>query len=67
MWHVIFEERDGRVESRIARSRDLAIRAACEMMKLSHVVRRAIGPDGATIEQAELEQHFDEGRFPGLR
>ncbi len=67
MWHVIFEKRDGRVASRIARSRDLAIHAACEMMKLSHVVRRAIGPNGMTIEQEELIEHYDEGRFPGLR
>ncbi len=67
MWHVIFEERDGRVVSRVARTRDLAIQTACELMKLRHVVRRAIGPSGITIEQAELDEHYDDGHFPGLR
>ena len=47
--------------------RDLAIHMACELLKLSHVVRRAIGPPGSTIERAELEAHYDEGRSPGLR
>jgi hypothetical protein len=67
IWHVIYEDRDGRVQSRAARSRDLAIGMACELMQQSHEVRRAIGPDGSIIECAELKAHYDEGRFPGLR
>jgi hypothetical protein len=67
MWHVVFEDKSGRIESQVARSRDAAIQTACELMKLTFVVRRALGPGGVTIEQAELEEHYDEGRFPGLR
>jgi hypothetical protein len=67
IWHVIYEDQDGRVQSRAARSRDLAIRMACELLKQSCEVRRAIGPDGLIIEREELELHYDEGRFPGLR
>ena len=67
VWHVIHENPDGQVASRIARSRDLAIQMACELLQQSSTVRRVIGPDGLTIELAELEAHYDEGRFPGLR
>ena len=65
-WHVIYEDRDGQVRSRAARSRDLAIHMACELLKQSYEVRRAIGPNGLRIERAELDEHYDEGRFPGL-
>ena len=67
MWHVIFEERDGHVSSRVARSRDAAVQVACELLQASHPVRRALGPQGQVIEQAELESHYDNGHFPGLR
>lgn len=67
IWHVIYEDRDGRVQSRAARSGDLAIHMACELLHQSNEVRRAIGPDGSVIERVELEAHYDEGRFPGLR
>jgi hypothetical protein len=67
IWHVIYEDQDGRVQSRAARSRDAAIHMACELLQRSYVVRRAIGPDGSTIERVELEAHYDEGHFPGLR
>jgi hypothetical protein len=67
IWHVIYEDRDGRVQSRAARSRDPAIHVACELLKQSYEVRRVIGPDGSMIDRAELEAHYDEGRFPGLR
>jgi hypothetical protein len=67
IWHVIHEDGDGRVQSRAARSRDLAIHMACELLRQSYEVRRAIGPNGSVIERAELEAHYDEGRFPGLR
>jgi len=66
-WHVIYEGQNGQVKSRAARSRDLAIQMACELLQGSCAVRRAVGPDGATIERAELEALYDEGRFPGLR
>ena len=67
IWHVIYENRDSRVQSRAARSRDLAIHMACELLQQSYEVRRVIGPDGSVIERVELEAHYDEGRFPGLR
>jgi hypothetical protein len=67
IWHVIHEDRDGRVQSRVARSRDLAIHMACELLQQSYEVRRMIGPNGPVIARAELEAHYDEGRFPGLR
>jgi hypothetical protein len=67
IWHMIHEDRDGRVHSRGARSRDLAIHMACELLQQSYEVRRVIGPNGSVIERAELEAHYDEGRFPGLR
>jgi hypothetical protein len=67
IWHVIYEDRDGRVQSRAARSRDLAIHTACELLQQSVEVRRVIGPSGAVIERAELDAHYDGGHFPGLR
>jgi hypothetical protein len=67
IWHVIYEERDGKVQSRAARSRDLAIHTACELLQQSLEVRRVIGPGGTVIERAELDAHYDGGRFPGLR
>ena len=36
-------------------------------MQQSYGVRRVIGPDGSMIERAELEAHYDEGHFSGLR
>jgi hypothetical protein len=54
---LIYEDRDGRVQSRAARSRDLAIHMACELLQQSCEVRRAIGPDGSVIERVELEAH----------
>lgn len=39
----------------------------CELLQQSRAVRRVLGPGGVTIEAAELDVHFDEGRFPGLR
>jgi hypothetical protein len=67
IWHLIYEDKDDGVQSSAARSRDLAIRTACKLLQQSYEVRRVIGPDGAVIERAELEAHYDEGRFPGLR
>ncbi len=66
MWHVIYESHDGQVQSRVARTRDLAIQMACELLQSGHVVRRAIGPNELTIEHDELHEHYDDGRFPGL-
>ena len=63
----VVDDWNGQVQSRAARSRDSAIQMACELLEQSHVVRRAVGPDGATIERAELQAYYDEGRFPGLR
>ena len=67
IWHVIYEDRDGNVQSRAARSRDLAIHTAYELLQQSLEVRRVIGPGGTVIERAELDAHYDGGHFPGLR
>ena len=63
IWHVIYEDRAGRVQSRAARSGDLAIHMACELLQQSFEVRRAIRPHGSAIERAELEAHYDQGGF----
>jgi hypothetical protein len=67
IWHLIHEDKDSRVQSRAARSRNVAIHMACELLQQSYEVRRAIGPDGVVIEHAESEAHYDEDRFPRLR
>jgi hypothetical protein len=67
IWLVVFAERDGPVQSRAARSRDSAIHLACELLSQSCDVCRIVEPHGASIERPELDEHFDEGRFPGLR
>jgi hypothetical protein len=67
IWHVIYEDRDVRVPSRAARSRDLAIYIAYELLQQSLEVRRAIGPDNAVTERAELDSHYDGGHFAGCR
>jgi hypothetical protein len=56
--HLIYEDKDSRVQSRAARLRDVAIHMACELLRQSYEVRQAIGPDGdAVSERAELEAH----------
>ena len=67
MWHVIFAESGRLPQSRAARSRDAAIKAACELLAHSYDVRRILEPNGRSIERAELDEHYDQGRFPGLR
>ena len=67
IWHVIYADQNGSVHSRAARSRELAIHVACELLSQSYNVRRVIEPSGASIERAELDAHYDEGKFPGRR
>ena len=67
MWHVVFAEHGRLPQSRAARSRDAAIQVACELLARSCDVRRILEPNGSTIERAELDEHYDSGRFPGLR
>jgi hypothetical protein len=67
MWHVVFAERDGKVLSRTARSWDYAIHVGCELLSQAYDVRRILEPNGMSTERPELDEHFDEGRFPGLR
>jgi hypothetical protein len=67
MWHVVFAEPGTLPTSRAARSRDSAIQLACELLHQAYDVRRVIEPSGAFIERQELDEHYDEGRFPGLR
>jgi hypothetical protein len=67
MWHVVFAEHGELAQSRAARSRDSAIHVACELLDQSYDVRRIVEPNGSFIERPELNAHYDEGRFPGLR
>jgi hypothetical protein len=67
IWHVVFAEPDRLPRSRAARSRDAAIHAACELLAEGNDVRRIVEPSGVFIERAELDEHHDGGRFPGLR
>jgi hypothetical protein len=66
MWHVVFAEPGQLPRSRAARSRDAAIHVACELLAAGCDVRRVIEPSGSVIERAELDEHYDEGHFPGL-
>jgi hypothetical protein len=66
MWHVIFAEPGRLPQSRAERSRDAAIHIACELLAQSCDVRRILEPNGMSIERAELDGHYDEGRFLGL-
>jgi hypothetical protein len=66
MWHVVFAEPGQLPRSRAARSRDAAIHAAYELLAAGCDVRRVIEPSGSFIERAELDEHYDEGHFPGL-
>ena len=67
MWHVVFAEPGGLPKSRAARSRDSAIHVACELLHQAYEVCRVIEPNGSFIERAELDEHYDNGHFPGLR
>jgi hypothetical protein len=67
MWHVVFAEPGRLPQSRAARSRDIAIQVACELLSQSMDVRRILEPNGRSIERPELGEHYDEGRFPALR
>ena len=66
MWHVVFAEPGRLPQSRAARSRDAAIHVACELLAQFYDVRRVLEPNGTWIERAELDEHYDEGRFPSL-
>jgi hypothetical protein len=66
MWHVVFAEPGQLPRSRAARSRDAAIHVACELLAAGCDVRRVIEPSGSFIERAELDEHYDDGHFPGL-
>jgi len=67
MWHVVFAEPGRLPQSRAAKSRDHAIQVACELLSQTVDVRRIFELNGRSIERPELDEHFDEGRFPGLR
>jgi hypothetical protein len=67
IWHAVFAEPGQLPRSRAAGSRDAAIHAACELLTEGNDVRRIVEPGGSFIERAELDEHFDRGRFPGLR
>jgi hypothetical protein len=40
---------------------------AGELLSQSLDVRRILEPNGCSIERAELNEHYDQGKFPGLR
>ena len=67
MWHVVFAEHGRLPQSRTARSRDHGIQVACELLSQSFDVHRILEPNGCSIERAELNEHYDQGKCPGLR
>jgi hypothetical protein len=67
IWHVVFAEPGQLPRSCAARSRDAAIHATCELLAEGNDVCRIVEPGGSFIERAELDEHHDRGRFPGLR
>jgi hypothetical protein len=67
MWHVVFAEPGQLPRSRAARSRDAAIHSACEALAQGLDVFRIVAPTGRSIERPEIDEHYDGGRFPGLR
>jgi hypothetical protein len=67
MWHVVFAEAGQLPRSLAARSPDTAIHTACELLAEGWDVRRIVEPNGLSIERSELDEHYDAGRFPGLR
>src|SRR3954462_12046011 len=64
--HVVFAEAGQLPRSYAARSRDTAIQTACELLAEDCDVRRILDPNGGSIERAELDEHYDARRFPGL-
>ena len=66
MWQVVFVEPGRLPQSRAARSRDAVIHVACELLAQSYDVRRFLEPNSTSIERAELDGHYNEGRLPGL-
>ena len=67
MWHVVFAEPGQLPQSRAVRSRDGAIRVACELLAAGCDVRRILEPNGACIERAELDlRDLDQGRGKAL-
>ncbi len=67
IWHMVFAEPGQLPRSRGTRSRDAAISAACDLLAEGREVRRIIEPGGAFIDRVEIDEHYDHGRFPGLR
>jgi hypothetical protein len=67
IWYVIYEDRDGRIRFRAARSRDPPIPVACEPLEQSFDVNRVSGPDNTVVEHAGLDTHDDGGCLPGIR
>jgi hypothetical protein len=62
----VFAEPGQLPQSRAARSRDAAIHVASDLLAAGYDVRRVIEPSGSFIERAELDEHYDDGYFPGL-
>ena len=48
----------------MARSWDYAIHVGCVLLSQAYDVRRILEPNGMSTERPELDEHFDEGRFP---
>jgi hypothetical protein len=63
MWHVVSAEPGGLPQSRAVKSREAAVQASYEMLDKPWDVRHVIEPGGRFINRAELDQHYDGGRF----
>jgi hypothetical protein len=67
MWYVVYADRIGLVHTCAERSRDRAIRVACEFLNRSYEVRRVMGPDGSIVERPELDARNAEWKIPDRR
>jgi hypothetical protein len=61
-WSVAYHSLDtgGEMRSHDSPTRDLAIDAACNLMRQGHTVRRVVGPGSESVELPEIECRYRE-------
>ena len=61
IWHVIYADQSGIVQSRAARSSDHALDIAYELYRQHYEVRRIIEPDGSVVKQWAIDRRLAQG------
>jgi hypothetical protein len=61
IWHVIYADQNGTVQSRAARSSEHALDMAYELHRQSFEVRRIIAPDGSAIAHPLIDRRYAQG------